>query len=85
MWGIKATTIPVVIGVMVLIKKGLGKYVQQIVGNIKMHELPKITLLGTSHILRKALSIKYTSTSYFSAHPRLKEWARLFCCTMVFH
>ena len=35
MWGIKATTIPVVIGVMVLIKKGLGKYVQQIVGNIK--------------------------------------------------
>ena len=44
--------------VMVLIKKGLGKYVQQIVGNIKMHELQKITLLGTSHILRKALSIK---------------------------
>ena len=58
MWGIKATTIPVVIGVKVLIKKGLGKYVQQIVGNIKMHELQKITLLGTSHILRKALSIK---------------------------
>ena len=25
---------------------------------IKMHELQKITLLGTSHILRKALSIK---------------------------
>ena len=58
MWGIKATTIPVVIGVMVLIKKGLGKYIQQIVGNIKMHELQKITLLGTSHILTKALSIK---------------------------
>ena len=58
-WGIKATTIIlVVIGVMVLIKKGLGKYVQHITGNIKMHELQKITLLGTSHILRKALSIK---------------------------
>ena len=58
MWGIKATTIPVVIRVVVLIKKGLEKYVQQIPGNIKMHELQKITLLGTSHILRKALSIK---------------------------
>ena len=57
-WGIKAITIPEVIGVMVLIKKGLGKYIQQIPGNIKMHELQKITLLGTSHILRKALSIK---------------------------
>ena len=48
-------------GVLVLIKKGLEKYVQQILGNIKMHELQKITelqkILG-SHILRKALSIK---------------------------
>ena len=46
------------IGVVALIKKGFGKHVQQIAGNIKMHELQKITLLGTSHILRKALSIK---------------------------
>ena len=48
-------------GVLVLIKKGLEKYVQQILGNIKMHELQKITelqkILG-SHILRNALSIK---------------------------
>ena len=58
MWGMKATTIPIVIGALALIKKGLGKYIQQIPGNIKMHELQKITLLGTSHILRKALPIK---------------------------
>ena len=32
-------------GVLVLIKKGLEKYVQQILGNIKMHELQKITEL----------------------------------------
>ena len=57
MWGMKATTIPIVIGALGLIKKGLGKYIQQIPGN-KMHELQKITLLGTSHILRKALLIK---------------------------
>ena len=59
-WGIKATTIiPVAIGVIVLIKKGLGKYVQHIPGKIKMHELQKITLLGTSHILRTLHQIDF--------------------------
>ena len=53
MWGMKATTIPVVIGVLGLTKKGLEKYIQHIQGNIKIHELQKITLLGTSHTLLK--------------------------------
>ena len=57
-WGMNATTIPVVIGALGLSKKGLEKYIQQIPGNIKIHELQKITLLGTPRILRKALSIK---------------------------
>ena len=59
MWGMKATTIPIVIGALVVIKKGLGKYIQQISGNIKMHELQKITLLGTSHILRTLHQIDF--------------------------
>ena len=59
MWGMKATTIlAVVIGALGLIKKGLEKYTKQIPGNIKISELQKITLLGTSRILRKTLSIK---------------------------
>ena len=60
MWGMNATTITVyvVIGALGLIKKGLEKHIQQTPGNIKIHELQKITLLGTSRILRKALSIK---------------------------
>ena len=58
MWGMKATTIPVVIGALGLIKKGLEKYTKQIPGNIKISELQKIALLGTSRILRKTLSIK---------------------------
>ena len=37
MWGMKATTIPVVIGALELIKKGLEEYIQEIPGNIKMH------------------------------------------------
>ena len=40
-------------------KEKIGEiYIPQITGNIKIHELQKITLLGTSLILRKALSIK---------------------------
>ena len=58
MWGMTATTIPVVTGALGLIKKGLEKYTKQIPGNIKIRELQKIALLGTSRILRKTLSIK---------------------------
>ena len=36
----------------------MEKYIQQAPRKIKIHELQKITLLGTSHILKKALSIK---------------------------
>ena len=54
----KATPVLVVIGALGLIKRGYEKYKQQILGKIKIHELQNITLLGTSHILRKALSIK---------------------------
>ena len=58
MSGMKATTIPVVIGALGLLKKGLEKYNKQIPGNIKISELQKTALLGTSRILRKTLSIK---------------------------
>ena len=58
MWGMKATTIQVVIGALGLIKKGFEKYTKQIPGNIKISELQKIALLGISRILRKTLSIK---------------------------
>ena len=58
MWRMKVTTIPVVIGALGLIKKGLEKYTKQIPGNIKISELQEIALLGTSRILRKTLSIK---------------------------
>jgi len=58
MRGMKTTTIPVVIGALGLIKKGMDKYIQKIPGDTKIQELQKITLLGTSHILRNALSVK---------------------------
>ena len=58
MWGMKTTTIPVVIGALGLVKKGLEKYTDKIPGNINIHEVQKIALLGTAHILRRVLSIK---------------------------
>ena len=56
MWGMKTEIIPVVIGVLGLIKKGLEKHMEKIPGAININELQNITLLGTAHILRKVLS-----------------------------
>ena len=38
MWEMKSTTIPVVIGALGLMKKGLEKYTDKIPGNINIHE-----------------------------------------------
>ena len=43
---------------MMMMMTVMEKYIQQVPRNIKIHELQKITLLGTSHILKKALSFK---------------------------
>jgi hypothetical protein len=49
---------PVVIGALGLVKKGMEKYTDKIPGNINIHEIHKIALLGTAHILRRVLSIR---------------------------
>ena len=58
MWGLKATIVPVIIGALGLIRKGIQNFTDKIPGNIKVIELQKIVLLGTAHILRRALSYK---------------------------
>lgn len=58
MWHMKTETLPVIIGALGVIKKGLEKYTEKIPGNVCIYELQKITLLGTAHILRRVLSIK---------------------------
>ena len=55
-WGLKTETVTVVIGALGQVKKGLGKYVEKIPGNINIEELQKISLWDTAHILRKVLS-----------------------------
>ncbi len=58
MWGMKTTTMPVVIGALGLMKKGLEKDTDKIPRNINIHELQKIALLETAHILQRVLLIK---------------------------
>ena len=45
-WRLKATTVPVVIGALGLVKKGTENYISKIPGNIRITELQKIVLLG---------------------------------------
>ena len=55
MWGLKTTTVPVVIGALGTIKKGMESYINKIPGNINIHELQKITLLSTARLRRWAV------------------------------
>ena len=55
---LKTTTVPVVMGALGTIKKDMENYSNKIPGNINIHELQKITLLSTAHLLRWVLSIK---------------------------
>ena len=57
MWGLKTITVPVVIGALGVVKKGIEKHIDKIPGKIDITELQKIALLGSSHI-RKVLSIE---------------------------
>ena len=58
MWGLQTTTVPVVMGALGTIKKDMENYSNKIPGNINIHELQKITLFSTSHLLRRVLFIK---------------------------
>ena len=53
MWHLNATTIPVIMGALGMIRKGTSKNIKKILGNSKLQELQKIILIGTAHVLRK--------------------------------
>ena len=48
MWDMKTETIPVVVGALGLIKKGLDKVTSRIPSNISTNEIQKITMLSTT-------------------------------------
>ena len=55
MWGSKTITVPLAIGALGVGRKGIDK----IPGKTNITEFQKIPLLGSSHIFRKVLSIKW--------------------------
>ena len=57
MWKLKAKTIPVVIGTLGMIKKGLQIFIDQIPGKLSLQQMQKIVLTSAAHILRKVLSV----------------------------
>ena len=57
MWPLKTTALPVVVGALGIVAKTTPNYVSQIPGAPSLTELQKITLMGTTHILRKVLSM----------------------------
>ena len=47
---LKATTIPVAIGALGLIKEGMVKCTEKIPGDVKNQELQQVTLIGMSYM-----------------------------------
>ena len=58
MWDMKTETMPVIVGALGLLKKGLDKVTSRIPRNISNNAIQKITMLGRAHILRKVLLLK---------------------------
>ena len=57
MWKMKTEVIPIVIGELGTIKKGMENNIRNISENMNINSLQKTCLLGTARILHKALSI----------------------------
>ena len=56
MWKLKTKTIPVVVGALGIIKKGIQKFIDEIPGKPSPQEMQKFVLTSTTHILPKILS-----------------------------
>ena len=57
MWNCKTTVIPIIIGALGSIPKGLKKHLGKLEVDCNITTLQKSALLGTAHILRKTLSV----------------------------
>lgn len=58
MWEMKTETVPILIGTLGPMRKGMDNFIYSILGNINIQAAQKIAPLGKSHILIKMLSIK---------------------------
>jgi len=54
-WNVKAKVIPIIIGATGTISQSLIQFLSNIPGKLEIKGLQKTAMLGTAHILRKAL------------------------------
>ena len=64
MWNVKAKVIPVIIWVTGTISKLLRQYLSNILGRHEIKGIQKTAILGSAHIVRKVLMLKYKT--YFT-------------------
>ena len=62
-WDMKTKTMPVVLGALGLIEKGLDKVTSRITVNISSNEIQKITMLGTAHTHIKESTVAEVTSS----------------------
>jgi len=55
MWQVRTEIVPVIIGALGTIKKGLDKNLQLLPGQLSATDLQNIKLTSTAHIIRKVL------------------------------
>ena len=57
MWHMKTVVIPVVVGALGTVKKGMVENIKKVPERATMKEIQKICMLGSARILRKVLSV----------------------------
>ena len=57
MWQMKTIVIPVVVGALGTLKKGMVENIEKVAKNASVTEIQEIFMLGSARILRKVLSI----------------------------
>ena len=57
MWHMKTVVIPVVVGALGTVKKGMAENIKKVSERATMTEIQKICMLGSARILRKVLSV----------------------------
>ena len=57
MWHMKTVVIPVVVGALGTVKKGMVENIKKVSERANMTEIQKICMLGSARILRKVLSV----------------------------
>ena len=57
MWHMKTVVIPVVVGALGTVRKGMVENIKKVSERANMTEIQKICMLGSARILRKVLSV----------------------------